>query len=55
MRQSLGIMGELEDQYDRDKKSYSDGKYSVFIQRELNDPHVMMNRHQGDFFTTSKG
>ena len=34
MRQSLGIMGELEDQYDRDKKSYSDGKYSAFIQRE---------------------
>ena len=32
MRQSLGIMGELEDQYDRDKKSYSDGKYSAFIQ-----------------------
>ena len=31
MRQSLGIMGELEDQYDRDKKSYSDGKYSAFI------------------------
>ena len=29
-----GIMGELEDQYDRDKKSYSDGKYSAFIQRE---------------------
>ena len=25
MRRSLGIMGELEDQYDRDKKSYSDG------------------------------
>ena len=34
MRQSQGIMGELEDQYDRDKKSYSDGKYSTFIQRE---------------------
>ena len=34
MRRSLGIMGELEDQYDRDKKSYSDGKYSAFIQRE---------------------
>ena len=34
MRQSLGIMGELEDQYDTDKKSYSDGKYSAFIQRE---------------------
>ena len=34
MRQSLGIMGELEDQYGRDKKSYSDGKYSAFIQRE---------------------
>ena len=34
MRQSLGIMGELEDQYNRDKKSYSDGKYSAFIQRE---------------------
>ena len=34
MRQSLGITGELEDQYDRDKKSYSDGKYSAFIQRE---------------------
>ena len=34
MRQFLGIMGELEDQYDRDKKSYSDGKYSAFIQRE---------------------
>ena len=37
MRQSLGIMGELEDQYDRDKKSYSDSKYSTFIQREQND------------------
>ena len=35
MRQSLGIMGELEDQYNRDKKkSYFDGKYSAFIQRE---------------------
>ena len=34
MRQSLGIMGELEDQYNRDRKSYSDGKYSAFIQRE---------------------
>ena len=34
MRRSLGIMGELEDQYDRDKKSYSDSKYSTFIQRE---------------------
>ena len=34
MRQSLGIMGELEDQYNRDKKYYSDGKYSAFIQRE---------------------
>ena len=34
MRQSLGIMGELEDQYNRDKKSYSDHKYSAFIQRE---------------------
>ena len=34
MRRSLGIMDELEDQYDRDKKSYSDGKYSAFIQRE---------------------
>ena len=34
MRQFLGIMGELEDQYNRDKKSYSDGKYSAFIQRE---------------------
>ena len=34
LRGSLGIMGELEDQYDRDKKSYSDGKYSAFIQRE---------------------
>ena len=56
MRQSLGIMRELEDQYDRDKKSYSDGKYSAFIQREQTDPRVMMNRHQGDvFFTISKG
>ena len=43
-------MGELEDQYDRDKKSYSDGKYSAFIQREQNDPHVKMNRQQGDIF-----
>ena len=34
MRQTLGIIGELEDQYNRDKKSYSDGKYSAFIQRE---------------------
>ena len=34
MRQSLGIMGELEDQYNRDVKFYSDGKYSAFIQRE---------------------
>ena len=34
MRQSLGIIGELEDQYDRDMKLYSDGKYSAFIQRE---------------------
>ena len=33
MRQSLGIMGELKDQYDKDEKSYSDGKYSAFIQR----------------------
>ena len=51
MRQSLGIMGELEDQYDRDKKkSYSDSKYSTFIQREQNDPRVKMNKHQGDVF-----
>ena len=50
MRQSLGIMGKLEDQYDRDKKSYSDSKYSTFIQREQNDPHVKMNRQQGDIF-----
>ena len=48
MRRSLGIMGELEDQYNRDKKSYSDGKYSAFIQRELNGPCVKMNRQQGD-------
>ena len=51
MRLSLGIMGELEDQYDRDKKkSYSDSKYSTFIQREQNDPHVKMNKQQGDIF-----
>ena len=50
MRQSLGIMGELENQYNRDKKSYSDGKYSAFIQREQNDPHVKMNRQQGYIF-----
>ena len=50
MRRSLGIMGELEDQYDRDKKSYSDSKYSTFIQREQNDPRVKMNRQQGDIF-----
>ena len=50
MRRSLGIMGELEDQYDRDKKSYSDSKYSTFIQREQNDPRVKMNKQQGDIF-----
>ena len=50
MRQSLGIMGELEDQYNRDKKSYSDSKYSTFIQREQNDPRIKMNKHQGDVF-----
>ena len=50
MRRSLGIMGELEDQCDRDKKSYSDSKYSTFIQREQNDPHVKMNKQQGDIF-----
>ena len=43
-------MGELEDQYGRDKKSYSDSKYSTFIQREQNDPHVKINRQQGDIF-----
>ena len=44
-------MGELEDQYDRDKKkSYSDSKYSTFIQREQNDPCVKMNKQQGDIF-----
>ena len=43
-------MGELEDQYNRDKKSYSDGKYLAFIQRERNDPHIKMNRQQGDIF-----
>ena len=43
-------MGELEDKYTRDKKWYSHGKYSAFTQREQNDPHVMMNRHQGDIF-----
>ena len=43
-------MGELEDQYDRDKKSYSDGKYSAFIQREQNDPHVKINRKQSNIF-----
>ena len=50
MRRSLGIMGELEDQYDRDKKSYSDSKYSTFIQREQNNPRIKMNKHQGDIF-----
>ena len=56
MKRSLGIMGELEDQYNRDKKSYSDSKYSTFIQREQNDPHIKMNRQQGDiFFAISKG
>ena len=51
MRRSLGIMGELEDQYDRDKKkSYSDSKYSTFIQREQNYPRVKMNKQQGDIF-----
>ena len=50
MRRSLGIMGELADQYDRDKKSYSDSKYSTFIQREQHDPRIKMNRQQGDFF-----
>ena len=50
MRQSLGIMGELEDQYSRDKKSYSDGKYSAFIQSEQNDPCIKMNRQQSDIF-----
>ena len=50
MRRYLGIMGELEDQYDRDKKSYSNSKYSTFIQREENDPRVKMNRQQGDIF-----
>ena len=43
-------MGELEEQYNRNKKSYSDDKYSAFIQRERNDPHVLMNRNQGDIF-----
>ena len=45
-------MGELEDQDDRDKKkkSYSDSKYSTFIQREQNDPRVKMNKQQGDIF-----
>ena len=57
MRRSLGVMGELEDQYDRDKKkSYSDSKYSTFIQREQNDPRVKMNKQQADiFFAISKG
>ena len=51
MRRSLGIMGEPEDQYDRDKKkSYSDSKYSTFIQREQNNPRVKMNKQQGDIF-----
>ena len=51
MSRSLGIMGELEDQYDRDKKkSYSDSKYSTFIQREQSDPCVKMNKQQGDIF-----
>ena len=51
MRRSLGIMGKLEDQYDRDKKkSYSDSKYSTFIQREQNNPRVKMNKHQGEIF-----
>ena len=43
-------MGELEDQYGRDKKSYSDSKYSTFIQREQNDPRIKTNRQQGDIF-----
>ena len=47
-------MGKLEDQYDRDKKSYSDSKYLTFIQREQNDPRVKMNRQQGDFFGNIK-
>ena len=53
MRRSL-IMGQLEDQYDRDKKSYSDSKYSTFIQREQNDLCVKMNKHQGDVFCNIK-
>ena len=44
------IMGELENQYNRNKKSYSDSKYSTFIQRQRNDPRVKMNRQQGDIF-----
>ena len=43
-------MGEHEDQYNRDKKPYSDGKYSTFIQRQRNDPCVKMNRKQSDIF-----
>ena len=43
-------MGEFEDQYDRDKKSYSDSKYSTFIQREQNDPRIKMNKQPGDIF-----
>ena len=43
-------MGKLEDQCNRDKKCYSDSKYSTFIQRERNDPRVKMNRQQGDIF-----
>ena len=39
-----------EDQYNRDKKSYSDGKYSAFIQKEQNDPRIKMNKQQGDIF-----
>ena len=54
MRQSLGIMSKLEDQYDRDKKSSSDSKYSTFIQREQNDPCVKMNRQQGYIFCNIK-
>ena len=50
MRRSLGIMGELEDQYDRDKKkSYSDSNIQLHSKRQ-NDPRVKMNKQQGDIF-----
>ena len=37
-------MGNIEEQYDKNRPMYSDDRYSAFIQREHNKPFTMSTR-----------